>query len=72
MLQASALAPTAEEAEALSTAFFVNGVEWTEEFCRRRPEIGGVLLPEPVSGSELVLHLIGVAQDCVDLPGSDV
>jgi thiamine biosynthesis lipoprotein len=72
MLQASALAPSAEEAEALSTAFFVNGVEWAEGFCRRRPEIGGVILPEPESGGELVLHLIGVAQDRVDLPESDL
>jgi FAD:protein FMN transferase len=43
--QASVIAPTATEADALSTAFFVLGVEPTAEFCRSRPDIGVVLLP---------------------------
>ncbi|HEX3148987.1 MAG TPA: FAD:protein FMN transferase [Gemmataceae bacterium] len=43
--QTSVIAPTAMEADALSTAFFVLGVEPTAEFCRSRPEIGVVLLP---------------------------
>jgi thiamine biosynthesis lipoprotein len=43
--QASVLAPTAAEADALSTAFFVLGVEPTAHYCRTRPDVGVVLLP---------------------------
>ena len=43
--QASVVAPTAAEADALSTAFFVLGVEPTARFCRTRPDVGVVLLP---------------------------
>ena len=40
------LAPTAAEADALSTAFFTMGVEAAAEFCSRRPDVAAVLLPE--------------------------
>lgn len=43
--QASVIAPTAAEADALSTAFFVLGVEPTARFCRTRPDVGVLLLP---------------------------
>ncbi len=43
LLSATALAPTAAEADALSTAFYVLGLEGTREFCRRNPGIGAVL-----------------------------
>jgi len=43
--QASVVAPTAAEADALSTAFFVLGVEPTARFCRTRPDVGVVILP---------------------------
>jgi thiamine biosynthesis lipoprotein len=43
--QVSVVAPTAAEADALSTAFFVLGVEPTARFCRTRPDIGAILLP---------------------------
>jgi thiamine biosynthesis lipoprotein len=43
--QVSVIAPTAAEADALSTAFFVLGVEPTARFCRTRPDVGVVLLP---------------------------
>jgi thiamine biosynthesis lipoprotein len=42
--QVSVIAPTAAEADALSTAFFVLGAEPTVRFCQTRPEIGVVLL----------------------------
>src|SRR4051812_3149961 len=45
MEQVSVVAPTAAEADALSTAFFVLGVEPTARFCRSRPDVGVVLLP---------------------------
>lgn len=43
--QVSVVAPTAAEADALSTAFFVLGVEPTARFCQTRPDVGVVLLP---------------------------
>lgn len=45
MDQVSVVAPTAAEADALSTAFFVLGVEPTARFCQTRPDIGVVMLP---------------------------
>jgi thiamine biosynthesis lipoprotein len=49
VLSASVVAPTAAEADALSTAFFVMGLDGTRRFCGQHPEIGAVLvLPEEV------------------------
>lgn len=44
LLQATAIAPTAAEADALSTAFYVLGVEGTAEFCQRRPDVRAFLV----------------------------
>jgi thiamine biosynthesis lipoprotein len=44
LLQATAIAPTAAEADALSTAFYVLGVEGTAEFCQRRPDVRALLV----------------------------
>jgi thiamine biosynthesis lipoprotein len=44
MLNINVVAPTATEAEALSTAFFVLGVEKTLEYCENHSEIGVVML----------------------------
>jgi thiamine biosynthesis lipoprotein len=41
---ATAVAPTAAEADALSTAFFVLGVEATRAYCRKHAGIGAVLV----------------------------
>jgi FAD:protein FMN transferase len=41
---ATALAPTAAVADALSTAFYVMGPEQTERYCAEHPEIGAVLV----------------------------
>jgi thiamine biosynthesis lipoprotein len=44
LASASAVAPTAAEADALATAFFVLGVEQTRVYCEEHPTIGAVLL----------------------------
>lgn len=44
MLSATVTAPTAAEADALATAFFILGVEKTRTYCDRHPEIGAVLI----------------------------
>ncbi|MBR5244305.1 MAG: FAD:protein FMN transferase [Thermoguttaceae bacterium] len=46
VLSTTVLAPTATEADALSTAFFVLGPEKTAAFCAKRPEIGALLVLE--------------------------
>ena len=51
-------APTAAEADALATAFFVLGVEPAKQICERRPELGAVLLTR---GQAPKLEVIGTA-----------
>lgn len=45
LASATVIAPTAAEADALATAFFVLGIEPARIYCQKRPEIGAVLLP---------------------------
>jgi thiamine biosynthesis lipoprotein len=46
VLSASVIAPSAELADALSTAFFVGGVELAKEYCEAHPEVIAVVTPE--------------------------
>lgn len=43
---ATAIAPTAAEADALATAFFIMGVEKTKEYVAAHPEVSAILLAE--------------------------
>jgi thiamine biosynthesis lipoprotein len=45
MASVSVLAPSAAQADALSTAFFVGGLELARRYCATHPEIGAILLP---------------------------
>jgi thiamine biosynthesis lipoprotein len=58
---ASAVAPTAAEADALATAFYIRGVDWTRAYCDAHAEIGAVVLPE----GELVPVVCGVARQLI-------
>jgi thiamine biosynthesis lipoprotein len=60
---ASVLAPSGAEADALSTAFFVGGVELARQYCDGHPGVGAVLLPE---GAESPV-LLGIAPQHVIL-----
>ena len=44
--QVSVVAPTAAEADALSTAFFVMGLDETRIYCQSHPQIGAVIVPD--------------------------
>ena len=44
MLSTTVTAPTAAEADALATAFFILGLEKAREYCERHAEIGAVLI----------------------------
>jgi thiamine biosynthesis lipoprotein len=62
LLSASAIAPTAAEADALSTAFFVLGVEATRRYCREHTDIGAVLVAAPkVAGAAPEVIVTGAA-----------
>ncbi len=50
LLSATAVARSAAEADALSTAFFVLGVDGTREFLRTRPDLGAILIRPAMSG----------------------
>jgi len=58
MLSATAIAPSGRESDALSTAFFVMGVEKTSEYCQTHPDVRAVLIPCP-EGDALRLVRIG-------------
>ncbi|MCI0379485.1 MAG: FAD:protein FMN transferase [Gemmataceae bacterium] len=45
MRMATVTAPSAAQADALSTAFFILGVEAARAYCTAHPEIGAILLP---------------------------
>jgi thiamine biosynthesis lipoprotein len=42
----SVIAPTAAEADALSTAFYVGGIDLARRYCETHPGIGAIILPE--------------------------
>lgn len=63
MLSTTVLAPTAETADALSTAFYVMGVERAIEFCRSRPELGAVLIAPARNRGGWSVHRVGIADD---------
>ena len=69
LASASVLAPTAAEADALATAFFILGVDKAQLYCENHPEIGAVLLPADESAEPVVL---GAAMDCVQLVPAEV
>jgi FAD:protein FMN transferase len=48
---ATVLAPTAAEADALSTAFFVLGVDGAGEYCSRRRDVAAVIVTMPREGT---------------------
>ncbi len=63
ILSATATAPTAAEADALATAFFIVGVEKTREYCETHPDIGAVLI---TADSPQRLEMCGRATDEVE------
>jgi thiamine biosynthesis lipoprotein len=54
---ATVTAPTAEEADALATAFYIQGADWARAYCEAHPDIGAVVLPASTAGGPAVLGL---------------
>ena len=63
MLSVTVVAPTAEEADALSTAFFVLGVEKAYLYCHNQPLIGALLIPTPKRGARLEPIVCNIPDD---------
>lgn len=56
--QVTVVAPTAARAEALSTAFYVLGRSWAEEYCKRSPDVGLLFIPDVLADECLALGTI--------------
>jgi FAD:protein FMN transferase len=74
MASATAIAPTAAEADALSTAFFILGVEPARAYCESHPGTAAVLVPEAPDAVPVVIGLtpeeIDIAPPVAYAPGS--
>jgi thiamine biosynthesis lipoprotein len=57
LASATVLAPTAAEADALATAFFILGADAARAYCERRPDVGAVLLPAGEEARPLLMNL---------------
>jgi thiamine biosynthesis lipoprotein len=62
VLSATVIAPTAEQADALSTAFYILGLDQAREFCASRPDIAVVLVTAQRAG-EVELHPLNLPDD---------
>lgn len=73
MLSVSVVAPTAAEADALSTAFFVMGRERTLDFCIHHPGLSVVMLSEPqAAGDRPNTRALGSQPSALSLPALSV
>jgi thiamine biosynthesis lipoprotein len=61
------IAPTATLAEALSTAFFVIGVENAQLYCHNHPDVKTLLIPWPAAGQRLQMINCGVPEELLFL-----
>jgi thiamine biosynthesis lipoprotein len=63
LYSATVIAPTAAEAEGLSTAFYVMGPERAGEFCAARPEIAALLVAPAEREGDVRLITFGLSGD---------
>jgi FAD:protein FMN transferase len=63
VFSASAVAPSAAEADALSTAFYVMGFEAAYQYCREHPDVGAVMVvPGPKPGKSAQVRIAGAVE----------
>jgi thiamine biosynthesis lipoprotein len=63
VLSATVIAPTAEEADALSTALFVMGLDVAREFLQSQPNIASLLVTAGAKAGTTELHPLNLADD---------
>ncbi len=71
LYSATVIAPTAAEAEGLSTAFYVLGPERTDEFCTARPDIAALLVAPGEREGEVRLFAFGLDDERLQRPASN-
>lgn len=71
LLSATVVAPTAEEADALSTAFYVMGLEKAVAWCHNRPEIGALLVPVPSPSGRLTPVVCNIPDEVLFVAGDE-
>lgn len=59
------LAPSAAEADALSTAFFVGGVEFARSYCDNHPQVSAILIQFPDAGKRIEPVLVNMPAERV-------
>jgi thiamine biosynthesis lipoprotein len=72
LLSVTVLAPSAATADALSTAFFVLGVEKARAVCDNQPLIGALLIPPPDRGGRLEPVVVGLPDEILFLDPDQV
>lgn len=72
LLSVSVLAETAAEADAVSTALYVLGLERAIDYCEAHPTIGAILTPPPQRGRELAPILKNLDPSDVFVTSRDV
>lgn len=63
LLSVTVIAPDAALADALSTAFYVIGIEKALEYCDNHTEIGTILIPPPAHGRKLSPVIRGIPNE---------
>ncbi len=63
MLSVTVTAPIATEADALSTAFYVMGLEPAAKYCRQHPQIGAILVPPLTQGRTLTPVILNIPEE---------
>jgi len=71
MLSVTVVAPTAAQADALSTAFFVLGVEKARAYCDNSAGVGALLIPPPRRGRTLEPINCGLPDEVLFYPADE-
>jgi len=67
VLSATVIAPTAAEADALSTSFYVMGLEQTAACCRRRPDLAALVACEDHQSGQLKVVNLGIPAEALEV-----
>jgi len=63
LLSAAAICPSPTEADALSTAFAILGIEETEDYCDRHPGVGAIVMFRPDNDGPVRTKVIGAVAE---------